>query len=115
MALKELLFAAARKVDVQPVDTSAWLPDQKLFVRVMSGADADRYNAAVSAAIESKQYLHMQATLVSLTLCDADANAICTIDDVAKILEWPNKRIADLFNVASKLNRIADEDAIEGN
>ena len=115
MSLKDLLFAAARKVEVQPVDTSAWLPDQKLFVRIMSGADADRYNTAVSTAIESKQYLQMQATLVALTLCDADANPICTIDDVPKILEWPNKRIADLFNIASKLNRISDEDSIEGN
>lgn len=115
MALKDLLFAAARKVETEPVDTSSWLPDQKVFMRVMSGADADRYNTAVSKAIEDKQYLQMQATLVALTLCDADANPICTVDDVPQIMGWPSKRINDLFMVASRLNRISDQDSIEGN
>lgn len=115
MNLKELLFAAARKPTIEAIDTSAWLPDQKVFVRVMSGADADRYNTAVSKAIEDKHYLRMQATLVALSLCDADANPICTIEDVPQIMEWPNKRIDEIFRVASKLNLIADQESTEGN
>lgn len=115
MSLKDLLFAAARKPTIEAIDTSAWLPDQKVFVRVMSGADADRYNTAVSKATEDKNYLKMEATLVALSLCDGDGNPLCTLEDVSQIMDWPSKRIDEIFRVASRVNRIADQESIEGN
>jgi hypothetical protein len=115
MNLKELLFAAARKPTLEKVDVSAWLPDQRVFVRVMSGSDADRYNSAVSKATEDKNYLQMEATLVALSLCDGDGTPLCTLDDVPQIMQWPSKRIDELFRVASKVNRIADQESLEGN
>jgi hypothetical protein len=115
MNLKELLFAAARKPTLEKIDVSAWLPDQKVFVRVMSGLDADRYNSAVSKATEDRNYLQMEATLVALSLCDGDGNPLCTLQDVPDIMQWPSKRIDEIFRVASQINRIADQESLEGN
>lgn len=115
MALKELLFAAARKPTIEAIDTSSWMPDQKVFVRVMSGSDADRYNTAVSKATEDKNYLRMEATLVALSLCDGDGTPLCTLDDIPQIMDWPSKRIDQIFRVASQVNRISDQESIEGN
>lgn len=115
MPLKDLLFAAALKPTVQKVDVSEWFPNHEVFVRVINGSDADKYNSAVAKASEDKNFLVMEATLVALSLCDAEGMGICTLDDLPQIMNWPSKRIDKIFGVASKLNRLSDQDTIEGN
>jgi hypothetical protein len=114
---KDLLFAAAYRPAIEKVDTSSWFSGGEVFVRVLSGTDADTYNAAVAQTREDKCYVRMEATMIALSLCDKDGNKLCGPDDIQAIMQWPSTRIEALWRVASKLNRVGDGDeaVVEGN
>jgi hypothetical protein len=106
MITKDALFAAAKQVGRKAVDVGAFLPHSTVFVKVLTGTELDKYTESVRQAQETKLYVRSQATLVALSICDADGNPLATLDDVPHICDWNGKLLDKLFSEAFALNRI---------
>ena len=103
MELKRQILSAARRVE--PLA----LPELNLtaYVRAMTGAEADTYEAALEAAEASKSTVGLAPLLTSLTLCDEKGELIFKNDKEAG--EMDARAITRIVHAARKINGLTKE------
>lgn len=91
-----------------------------IFIRVMTGAEKDWFEAAnFDAAGEQlplhQRWLNMRARMAVLTACDSDGAALFTLADVDLLSRKCAPALDRIWTVATRLNRIdaAEEEALK--
>jgi hypothetical protein len=111
MTLKDSLFSAATSCVKTPVDVSDFLPDAKLFVKVLSGSDLDFYIGTFREARETGNWTKSRATLVALTIVNENGEPLASRGEIPVICDWNQLLLGKLFDVAFTLNKIGGEQA----
>lgn len=96
------------------VNVPEWGGD--VYVRGMTGADRDKFEASIVQTRGKDQTLNMtniRAKLASMTICDKQGNRIFTEADVKDLSNKSAHALQRIFVVAQKLSGIGDDDVKE--
>jgi hypothetical protein len=88
----------------------------KVFVRNMSGAERDQFEASLIEIRGKRQIFDMvnvRAKLVSLSVCDEAGGLLFTEQDVRALGEKSASAIQRIFRVAQRLSGLSEEDVKE--
>lgn len=108
MALSREAILAAQDVKVEEHDVPEW--GGAVWLKVMSGADRESYEAPLVAAKEGETPPHVRANLLARTLCGEDGKTLFSPADI-ELLEQKNSEVLNrLFLAAAKLNRLGKDD-----
>lgn len=108
--MREEIFAVEFPKPI-PVPTPEWPAlDGKLFVRALSAAERDAYEASLSDG----RLENWRAKLVVFAACDAEGRRIFEDGDVERVGRCPATLVARLFEAANRLSRTdALEDSVK--
>ena len=87
-----------------------------VYVRGMTGADRDKFEASIVQTRGKDQTLNMvniRAKLASMTICDEKGNRIFSEADVKDLSNKSAHALQRIFVVAQKLSGIGDDDVKE--
>lgn len=84
-----------------------------VYVRMLTGAERDRWESSVIQRAAEKRFEHMRAELVSMTVCDAEGKLIFTADQVEQLSHKAGAPLQKLFNIAQALNKVSKSDIKE--
>lgn len=91
-----------------------FIPEWKndVFVRTMSGAERDSFEAKISAESGNKeiQLKNMRARLAVLTLCDENGKQLFETKDAPELGMKSAAALDRIFDVAQRLSKIGDDD-----
>lgn len=96
------------------VNVPEWGGD--VYVRGMTGAERDRFEASIVQMQGTERKLNMsnvRAKLASLTICDEQGQRLFNDADVAKLAEKSASALQRIFAVAQRLSGIGDDDVKE--
>jgi hypothetical protein len=113
MNLKDSLFAAAKTCVKSPVDVSDYMPDAKLFVKVISGTDLDFYIGTFKEARETNNWTRSRATLVAMSIVNEFGEPLASRDDIPAIADWNHLLLTRIFDEAFRLNKIGGDEAAQ--
>jgi hypothetical protein len=108
--LRAVILAADDLVKV-PITLPAWT-DAPLFVRTMSGAERDTFEASILDKT-GQTLSNIRAKLAVRTLVDENGNRIFTDADAAALGDKSAAELQKVFNVARKLNKLSNDDVDE--
>ena len=89
-----------------------------VYVKVMSGAERDAWEASIVGTTGSQRNLqNIRARLVALTACDGGGLRLFSDADVGELGKKSSKALDRVFAVAQKLNALTEDDIkeLEGN
>lgn len=101
---------AAGDLPVEVVSVPEWGGD--VGVRMMTGAERDRFEQAMAAA-KGRSVENVRAGLVVVCCCDASGARLFTDADVAALGGKSAAALSRVFDAALKLNRLSDGDVQE--
>jgi hypothetical protein len=105
--MKDAIFACEFPKPV-PVATPEWPDfDGKLFVRMLSAAERDRYEERIAEG----DHANWRARLVAMAACDAEGKRLFEDADAERLGELPSNLIERLWRAANDLGKQA---SIEG-
>lgn len=115
MSLGEYLAACPVRIEL-----GADTPAGKLYIREMTGAERDDFEAWIATRRTARGDLDtrgMRAELVSRCVCDAHGSPLCqSEDDRAALDRMPAGLLQRLFEAAQAVNGLGAEiEAVEGN
>lgn len=87
-----------------------------VYVKGMTGAERDKFEASIVEQRGKKQNLNMtniRAKLASLTICDEQGKRLFTEADIAKLSEKSASALQRVFAIAQRLSGIGDADVEE--
>ena len=106
----ELLGLVSQPARLEPVHFFG----KSVFVREMTGAERDAFEAAqVEAGKDGKALVNFRARLLVQVLVDETGARIFTDADAAEIGKLPARGLSKPFDVASKVNSLTPEDERE--
>lgn len=96
---------------IEPVSVPEWpTVDGRLFVRVMSGAERDAFEAAFVNNRNGAALINIRAKLAAKTLCTEDGARIFTDADAKELGQKSASALDRVFAAAQRLNGIGDSD-----
>ena len=114
MILDKNAILKADDLKKELVNVPEWGGD--VYVRGMTGADRDKFEASIVQTRGKDQTLNMvniRAKLASMTICDEKGNRIFTETDVKDLSNKSAHALQRIFVVAQKLSGIGDDDVKE--
>ena len=114
MILTKEIILKADDLKKELVNVPEWGGD--VYVRGMTGADRDKFEASIVQTRGKDQTLNMvniRAKLASMTICDEKGNRIFTETDVKDLSNKSAHALQRIFVVAQKLSGIGDDDVKE--
>ena len=114
MILDKNAILKADDLKKELVNVPEWGGD--VYVRGMTGADRDKFEASIVQTRGKDQTLNMvniRAKLASMTICDEKGNRIFSEADVKELSGKSAHALQRIFVVAQKLSGIGDEDVKE--
>lgn len=108
MNLREAILAADDRKP-RPVDVPEWgsLP---IFVRLMSGAEREEFEAYCSANKAGGNVLGWRAKAAVLTVCDADGKHVFTDADIDALNAKSGPALVKIWDAASEVNKLSQGD-----
>ena len=111
MALTREQVLGADDLGRQEVLVPQW--DGSVFVRIMTGAERDQFESIVQGASGAGGKMDLRglrATLVAMTACDADGEALFSMEDVEALQCKSAAALDVVFTVSQRLNGLRPED-----
>ncbi len=93
------------------VDVPEW--GGVVYIKVMSGAERDRFELIAEEGIKSKAQANIRASLLAATLCDESGKRIFTNNMINQLGDKSSIVIDRLFDIAQKHNKLKEEDIRE--
>lgn len=89
----------------------------EVFIRVMSGAERDRWELMAHKALKGNSPLGIRATLVAFCACDQNGKRIFADGQIAALANKSAVALDRVFHKAQRLNKLTDDDIkeLEGN
>lgn len=103
MGMRDLILSAD-DLKREPLEVPEW--GVTIFVRVMSGSERDRFEAAHLKAPEKD----FRARLAVACVCDEAGAPVFTADDVPALGAKSSAALTRISEVAARLNRMGKED-----
>ncbi len=75
-------------------------------VRVMSGIERDRWEGRLLDIEKTKSYDNLRATLVAMTLCDADGKRLFDDADITALGNKSASALSRVYEVALRINAL---------
>jgi hypothetical protein len=107
---------AVRDLTIEEVEVDAW--GGTIGVRVMTGAERDRFEGMILDAQERGQRTeNFRARLLSLCLCDQQGGRLFDTLEIDRLGEKSCVALDQLFDVARRLNKLSPDevDKLQGN
>ncbi len=98
---------AANDQDLRKVEVKEW--GGVIHLRVMSGAERDAYDQAVTKAGGAGAIKNFRAMTVAACACDEAGNLLFTADDVAALGQKSAMALDKLFWIAHDLNALGGD------
>lgn len=100
-----------KDLQIEKVDVPEW--GGYVFVRGMTGAERDSFEASVVDIRGSSQKINMvnvRAKLVSLTACDEEGNRLFEDSDIIELGKKSALALQKVFDVAQRLSGLSKEE-----
>ena len=81
-----------------------------IFVRTMTGADRDEFEASLFSDDDKRTFENMRARLASLTMVDKDGTRLFGADDIKSLGRKSSTALDRVFTAAKELNSMAEGD-----
>ena len=107
---------AASDLTMEEVFVPEW--DGIVGVRVMTGAERDRFEGMILDAQERGQRTaNFRARLLALCLCDQQGGRMFDVQEVDRLGEKSSVALDQLFDVARRINKLSPDevDKLQGN
>lgn len=114
MTLNKEEILQAQDLPTELVSIPEWGGD--VYVRGMTGAERDKWEASIVQTRGKDQTLNMvniRAKLASITICDEQGNRLFTDADIARLSAKSAHALQRVFLVAQKLSGIGEDDVKE--
>lgn len=111
MLSAEQILKAADLGNVERVDVPEW--GGHVFVRVMNGAERDRWELAAADGIEKRSTANVRASLCAATICDENGKRLFTDNQAANLSAKSAIALDRVFTAAKRLNKRNDKDIEE--
>lgn len=101
-------------IQVELIEVPGW--GGNVFVKGMTGAERDRFEASVIDVNSKKQRIDMtdlRAKLCAETICDEGGKKLFTPSDIKELTKKSAAALQRVFEVAQKLSGITDDDVEE--
>lgn len=102
---------AADDLPKQEVDVPEW--GGTVFVRTMTGAERDEFEASLFGDDDKRTFSNMRARLASLTMVDEDGSRLFNSDETAELGKKSSAALDRVFSAAKDLNKMSGEDVEE--
>lgn len=105
---------AAADIRIEEVKVPDW--GGSVFVKGMSGAERDRFEASIivqRGKTQSFNLNNVRAKLCSLTICNEQGDPVFTEQDVAALSAKSASALQTVFAVAQRLSGLGDDDVKE--
>ncbi len=111
MLTAEQILKAADTCNPVKVPVPEWGGD--VYVRVMTGAERDRWEIATSNALEKPGQANIRAGLCAAAICDESGKRLFTDNQAAALGGKSGVALDRVYDVARKLNKVSDGDIEE--
>jgi len=108
MLTAEQILKADDSSQREKVDVPEW--GGHVYVRVLSGAERDRFELIVQDGVANKATANIRASLCVRAICDAEGKRIFTDNQAANLATKSSVALDRVFEVAQRLNKLKDED-----
>lgn len=95
----------------EKVDVPEW--ETELFVKVMSGAERDRWELSTTALLKTPNLANIRASLCVMTICDEKGKRIFTNDQINALGDKSAVVLDRIFDIARRINKLNDDDIEE--
>ena len=95
----------------EKVDVPEW--ETELFVKVMSGAERDRWELSTTALLKTPNLANIRASLCVMTICDEKGKRLFTDEQINALGEKSAVVLDRIFDIARRINRLNDDDIEE--
>lgn len=109
MLTRDQILAAA-DLRIESVDVPEW--GGAVGVRVMTGAERDRFEQQMAAA-KGRSVDNVRAGLLALCLCDEAGQRLFEDADVRALGDKSASALSRVFDVALRLNKLSDGDVAD--
>ena len=107
MTLTKEQILGATDIKVEKVNVPEWGGD--VYVKGMSGAERDKFEASIVETRGSQQKLNMtnvRAKLACYTICDKDGKRLFTDNEIGELAKKSASALQRIFDAAQKLSGI---------
>lgn len=107
----EKILKSADFGELQRLEVPEW--GGHVFVKVMSGAERDRFELKVQASMDNQSQANVRAALCASAMCSKDGKRLFTDNQVAALGAKSGVALDRVFAVARRVNKVSDDDLKE--